>query len=79
MNYNREPMPFGAVQGDNVIVAYVGSKAIIQTEDGELHYIEDMNPEAGEIGEIVPDNSFKSIRRLTAAEQIEILNIIDRA
>jgi hypothetical protein len=75
MSIYKNPDTFGTannISGDNTIVAIVGAKAIIRTDDGELHYIEGWDPAYGDIGEVVPDGSFKSVRLLTAAEQIEI-------
>lgn len=78
MIINRQPRNFEELRGDNIIVGFVAGKTIIETEDKELHYIEDMGPEHGEIGEVVPDGAFKSIRLLPAQEQANILKALQR-
>jgi len=78
MLYKKEPENMEAIRGDNVIIGFVDGKAIIQTEDKELHYIDGMRPEHGEVGEVVSDGSFKSIRLLPASEQANILKTLQR-
>lgn len=78
MLFKKEPENIEAIRGDNVIIGFVDGKAIIETEDKELHYIDGMEPEHGGIGEVVPDGTFKSIRLLPTTEQARILEKIQR-
>lgn len=78
MRINTQPENFEKLQGDNIIIGFVQGKAIIETEDKELHYIEDMEPEHAAIGEVVADGTFKSIRLLPAEEQTRILKEVSK-
>lgn len=78
MIIHRQSGNFEELRRDNIIIGFVVGMAIIETEDKKLHYIEGMGPEHGEIGEAVPDGSFKSIRLLPAQEQANILKTLQR-
>lgn len=75
MKINVKPENFEKLQQDNVIIGFVSGKAIIETEDKELHYIEGMTLEHAVIGEVVADETFKSIRLLPSEEQVRILKM----
>ena len=78
MRVNVKPENFEKLQRDNIIIGFVNGKAIIETEDKELHYIDGMTPEHAAMDEVVSDEAFKSIRLLPAEEQIRILKEVGR-
>lgn len=78
MNINKQPENFEKLQGDNIIIGFVQGKAIIETEDKELFYIEGMLAEHTDIGEVVADGTFKPVRLLPAKEQANILKVVEK-
>ncbi len=63
------------ILSDNEIIAYINGKAIIETEWGNLYYIE-MPEEFVTIGETVEMNGLTEFEALSVDERKEILQAI---
>lgn len=68
MNNNIE-----TIRSDNQVIGFYKNMGIIETEDGELHYIDGLTDNLADIGDIVENHSFKSIHFLSRHEQEDIL------
>lgn len=78
MEIYQYPENFETIQKENIIIGFVEDKAIIETEDKELHYIEGLTSQYAVIGEVVADDTFQSIRLLPQQEQTKILKALQR-
>lgn len=67
-----------AINHDNVLIGYYEDMAIIQTEDGELHFVDEIGTEFGQIGDVVEDDSFSTIKILPQSQQKEIIEYFQR-
>lgn len=69
-NYNAE-----ACIADNTVIAYINGKAIVETEWGDLYYVE-MPDEFVSLGDIIPMSYLDNFENLPPDEQNHIKEVL---
>jgi len=77
MIYKREPENFEQLQPRCEIIGFVGEKAIVMTDGGDIRYVDGLTEENVDIGSVIEESASKPINFLSAQEQEQIMSYVE--